>query len=142
MINSPGEYERDDLFIYAIASQTKFGGGDTQNTIYYFRLDDLDVAVLGAHEPTSLPHDVTEVMDNVDVLIIPIAGDQVMNPIAANKLAVKLEAKIVVPTGFTSKKDPNLLAFKEEFSHATTETDKIVLKAKDITQNPQAFILI
>ena len=142
IIDSPGEYERDELFIYGIASTTKSGGADSINTIYYLKIDDLDIAVLGAHEPTSLPHDVTETIDNVDVLIIPIAGDNVLSAVAANKLATKLEAKVIIPVGFADKKDANLLAFLDEFSHETTETDKVVLKTKDLTDNPQSFILL
>ena len=102
VISGPGEYERDDLFIYGLASTTNYGSGGI-NTVYYFNLDSIDVLILGAHEPDALPNEITELADNVDILVVPIAGDSVMGPVAANKLSTKLEAKVIIPIGATKE---------------------------------------
>lgn len=138
VVDSPGEYEKDDLFVYGMSSTTNFGGNNNLNTMYYLQVDGIDICILGAHEPDALPQKVLEMIDNIDVLILPISGDEVMGPIAANKLATKLEAKVVIPVG---KNEANLKVFKEEFSHEINTTDKINLKSSDITTVPKAFIL-
>ncbi len=142
VISSAGEYERDELFIYGFETSTEFMGHNSTNTTYYFNLDSIDVLVLGAHEPDNLPNELTELVDNVDILIVPIAGGGTLGPIAANKLATKLEASVVIPVGYTKKDDEQLKAFHEEFNHKITQVDKLTLKSSDIATTPEAYIIL
>jgi L-ascorbate metabolism protein UlaG (beta-lactamase superfamily) len=141
VISGPGEYEREGLFIYGIASTTIYGSQPGLNTNYYFELDGIDILALGAHEPVELPKNVLEQVDNVDILILPICGDQVLSPVAAHKLATKLEAKIIIPTGPNNIKDANLQAFNEALSHDLETTDKLSLRSSDIGSNPVAYFI-
>ena len=141
VIDSPGEYEKDGLFIHGLSSTTKYGNQDAINTIYYFNIEGLQICVLGAHEPDTLPSSATEVIDEVDILILPIAGDVVLNSIAAAKLANKLEAKIIIPIGFKDKNDPNVVSFVKEQGHEAKYDEKIVVKANDLPAVPVTYIL-
>lgn len=141
VIDSPGEYEKDQLFIHSMNSTTNYRGVAAINTCHYFSIDGIDVLILGAHEPATLPNHVTELVDNVDVLILPVTGDGVMDVISAHKLSTKLEAKVVLPAGSTNPKDPNIQAFLQESSHHTEITDKINLKSTDIPEQPVVYVV-
>ena len=142
VIQGPGEYEREELFIYGVGTTTSFGGNSQPNTVYYFNLDSIDVLVMGANEPDTLPSDLTELVDNVDLLIMPIAGDEILGAVSANKLATKLEASLVLPVGFNKKDDPQLGAFQDEFSHKINMTDKLTLRSTDIPETPEAHVIL
>lgn len=141
VIATPGEYERSELFVYGLASKTNFGGGDNLNVVYYFNLDSIDVLVLGAHESDSLPNELTELVDNVDILIIPVVGDEVLSSSAASKIAAKLEASIVLPSGTTIFDSPAINAFSDDFSHTLEVTDKLTLRSNDIPDSPKAYLI-
>jgi L-ascorbate metabolism protein UlaG (beta-lactamase superfamily) len=151
IINSPGEYEKDGLFIYGLPSTTLYTdkksagkSSDVQarnNVIYFFNLDGLDVCVLGAHEPTSLSQQAAELIDNIDILFVPIMSDMVMDSIAASKLVTKLDPKIIIPTGFTDESDQNLKNFIADSGHDFQAADKLTIKEKDVSAKPTIYFL-
>lgn len=152
IINSPGEYEKDGLFIYGLPSATQFQLKSAPNSkenehlsrnnvIYFFNLDGLDVCVLGAHEPNNLSQQAAELIDNIDVLFIPIMSDMVMDSISAGKLVTKLDPKIIIPTGFISEDDSNLKNFIADTGHDFQLVDKLTLKEKDIAVKPMIYHL-
>src|SRR3989338_5743123 len=96
LVTGPGEYEVKEITASGFPSGSKYGGEPKTNTIYSIHLDGLSVLYLGALGDIDLPTEVLE-MDEPDVLIVPIGGQGTLNPAEAAKLAVKLEAKIIIP---------------------------------------------
>jgi len=140
VISSAGEYEVEELFIYGVTSTTVKDGKSFNNTIYYFNLDGNDVCVLGAHEPLQLPGEATELVDNIDILIMPVTGEGVLSAVDANKIATKLEANLVIPMGSSKESDNGIQAFKDEFGHDWVVSEKINPK-NDKEAKPQAIFL-
>ena len=68
---------------------------------------------------------------DIDILFVPIGGGDVLEVPQASKLAVKLEAKLVIPMHFDATA---LKAFlKEEGKDSNQPVDKLTLKRKDVS---------
>lgn len=128
IISSPGEYEVKDVVAAGFASGSKWGGEARTNTIYSVHFDGLSVMYLGALGDLDLPSDLLE-MDAPDVLITPVGANGALSPAEAQKLAVKLEAKIVVPILYDEK---TLKQFLKETGENVKPVDKLTLKPRDV----------
>lgn len=139
----PGEYEIKEVTVAGF--QTKSGydlGADTQerlNTVYAVDFDGLHVVYLGALGESALPADLLE-LDAPDVLIVPIGGEGTLAPAEAEKLAVKLEAKIVIPILYDDK---SLKVFlKEAGAEGTKAVDKLTIKPKDVVDKENEVVVL
>jgi L-ascorbate metabolism protein UlaG (beta-lactamase superfamily) len=130
-VTGPGEYEIKDVFIKGFKSESKYGGEDRLNTIYTVNLENMNLCFLGAHSNKDLPSEVAEAIDDVDILFVPVGDDGVLSPADANKLAVKLEPKLIIPLYFGN--NAALKAFlKEAGEEDAKPQDKLTLKKKDL----------
>ncbi len=83
-----------------------------------------------------------ESLDEIDLLFVPIAGNGVLDPATAYKLAVSLEPRVIVPMQFDDMKDKNLTHFLKEAGEEKTEAlDKLTLKRKDL-EGKQAEVMV
>lgn len=130
-ITGPGEYEIKDVFIKGFKSESKYGKEDRLNTIYTVNLENMRLCFLGALSSKDLSSDVSEEIDDIDILFVSIGTDGVLSPIDAYKLAVKLEPKLIVPLYWG-----NSVALKTFLKEAGEENikpiDKLTLKKKDL----------
>jgi L-ascorbate metabolism protein UlaG (beta-lactamase superfamily) len=130
-VTGPGEYEIKDVFIKGFKSESKYGGEERLNTIYTVNLENMNLCFLGAHSNKDLPSEVAEAIDDIDILFVPIGDDGVLSPADANKLAVKLEPKLIIPLYFGNT--AALKTFlKEAGEEASKPQDKLTLKKKDL----------
>src|SRR3989338_4419381 len=102
VISGPGEYEVKEITVAGFSAGSKYGGEPRINTIYSVSFDGMSLLYLGALGDLDLPGDVLE-MDSPDVLIVPIGGAGSLSASEAQKLAVKLEAKIIIPVLYDDK---------------------------------------
>lgn len=128
VISGPGEYEMKDITATGFSSGSKYGSAARTNTVYSVHFDGLSIMYLGALGDLDLPSEIME-MDAPDILILPIGGDGVLSAAEAQKLAVKLEAKIVIPILYDDKA---LKQFLKEAGASATPLDKLTLKARDV----------
>jgi hypothetical protein len=139
IISGPGEYEVSGITCAGFPSESQYGKEARINTIYSVEFDGLSVLYLGALSNAELPKEVLE-MDAPDILITPISGEGTLSPSEAQKLAVKLEAKIVIPI-FTS--DKALKTFlKEAGSEDVRPVDKLTLKQKDVAGKENEVVIL
>ena len=130
-VTGPGEYEIKDVFIKGFKSESKYGGEDRLNTIYTVNLENMHLCFLGAHSNKELPSEVTEAIDDIDILFVSIGNDGVLSPADAYKLAVKLEPKLIIPLYFGN--GAALKTFlKEAGEESAKPQDKLTLKKKDL----------
>lgn len=135
----PGEYEVKDVTALGFGSTSKYGGGDRINTIYSVSFDGLTVMYAGAVGTTALPKDIEE-MDAPDVLIVPVGGEGALSPSDAQKLAVNLEAKIVIPVGYDDKSLKHFL--KEAGAEGTKAEEKLTIKKKDVAGKQNEVVVL
>jgi len=139
VIAGPGEYEVKEVTASGFPSGSRYGGAPRTNTIYSVRFDGLSVLYLGALGDLDLPGEVLE-MDEPDVLIIPVDGDGLLNPAEAAKLAVKLEAKIVIPILHDDKSLKQFL--KEAGAEGTQPVDKLTIKPRDVVGKENEVVVL
>ncbi len=138
-ITGPGEYEIKDIAAWGFPSKTIYGGKERINTVYYISFDGLTVLYAGAISETSLPKDAQE-HDAPDVLILPLGAEGTLTPAEAWKLALSVEAKIVIPVGFDAASLK--LFLKEAGAEDVKGEDKLTIKKKDVQgKENEVFIL-
>lgn len=129
VVTGPGEYEVKEITASGYPAGSMYEKEGRINTVYSIHFDGLSVLYLGALGDMDLPSEVLE-MDAPDILIMPVGGDGVLSAAEAEKLAVKLEAKIVIPILYDDK---TLKAFlKEAGVESTKPVDKLTLKPRDL----------
>jgi L-ascorbate metabolism protein UlaG (beta-lactamase superfamily) len=94
-VTGPGEYEVRGVTIKGTQTKSNYGGKEERiNTVYAVRMEDMNLLYLGALSDGSVGASVTEDMESVDVVFVPIGGDGVLDAGEAHKLAVSFEPKI------------------------------------------------
>jgi len=122
IINGPGEYEVDGVFVFGVATyhDTKNGHERGKNTAYMIQLEDLTICHLGdlGHAPAQ---EQIEQFDGIDVLLVPVGGKTALNGAQAAEVVALLEPAIAIPMHF---KMPGL--------NADLETERRFLKEMGI----------
>lgn len=141
VINGPGEYEIDGIFVYGLASE----GADGQvNTIFTTEIDGIRLCHLGALVNSALDPKTIEDIGGVDILFVPIAGGPVLSPKDAAKLAASLEPKVIIPIMSEGGEGENCLkTFAKEIGGNTdNRLDKLTIKRKDLEGKEDEVIII
>jgi len=139
IVFGPGEYEVKEVTAAGFRTKSNYGGEERINTVYAFKLDGLEVVYLGALDESDLPADLLE-MDAPDILIIPVGGEGTLNPAEAQKLAVKLEAKVVIPILYDDKTLKQFL--KEAGAEGTKSEEKLTIKPKDVVEKENEVVVL
>ena len=144
IITGPGEYEVKEITASGFPSGSTYGGDGKINTVYSIKFDGLSVMYLGALGDLDLPSELLE-MDSPDVLIVPVGGNGALSAAEAAKLAVKLEAKIVIPILFDlpGQGDKSLKTFLKEASAENTKpVEKLTIKPRDIAGKQNEVVVL
>jgi L-ascorbate metabolism protein UlaG (beta-lactamase superfamily) len=138
VISGPGEYEVKEVTAAGFPSGSKWGGEARTNTIYLVHFDGMTIMYLGALGDLDLPREVQE-MDSPDVLIVPVGGNGALSPSEAQKLAVKLEAKIIIPILYDDK---TLKQFLKEAGEDVKPVEKLTLKPRDLAGKENEVVVL
>jgi L-ascorbate metabolism protein UlaG (beta-lactamase superfamily) len=138
-ITGPGEYEVREISVAAFPAGSSYGKDPRTNTIYSVHFDGFSILYLGALGDLDIPSEVFE-MDSPDILIIPIGGEGTLDSAEAQKLAVKLEAKVVIPILYNSASLKTFL--KESGDEAVKPIDKLTIKPKDISDKENEVVVL
>lgn len=139
VIQGPGEYEVKGITVAGFPSESSYGKEARINTLYAVDFDGLSIMYLGALSSTELPKEIME-MDAPDILIVPVGGEGTLSPSDAQKIAVTLEAKVVIPILFNDKSLKTFL--KESGSEDVKPTDKLTLKSKDVVGKENEVVVL
>jgi len=129
VVDGPGEYEIGDVSARGFGVATKYDGKDHFTTIYQVKLEEMNIIFLGALSSPDIEPKILGELGDVDILFVPIGGGDVLEVPQASKLAVKLEAKIVIPMHFDKVA---LQAFLKEESSDAKPQDKLTIKKRDL----------
>ncbi|MBP9749685.1 MAG: MBL fold metallo-hydrolase [Candidatus Pacebacteria bacterium] len=139
----PGEYEVNDILIKGYPSVSWYGGVERINTIYLVSIEKMHILFLGALGNKELPSDLKEVLDDVDILFVPVGGDGVLEPSPAHALAVSIEPKLVIPMHWQGVGvDKSIDLFLKEVGEGASRVDKLTLKARDIDGKQNDVVVI
>ena len=134
VISGPGEYETKGVFIKGFQSKTNYDGKERINTVYIVVLEGMTLCFLGALSDEKLCPEFMEAIEDVDILFLPIGDDGVLDTVKANKLAVTLEPKIIIPMHYDGVGSSGALKkfLKEAGEEDTKPIDKLTIKKKDL----------
>lgn len=138
VVSGPGAYEIGDVTARGFGVKTVYEGVERFTTIYQVQLESMNLVFLGAIGSADIDSTVLGSLGDIDILFLPIGGGDVLDVPEASKLAVKLEARLVIPMHYDLP-DPGagkkiLTAFlKEESAEDTQPVEKLTLKKKDVS---------
>ena len=93
--------------------KTKYDKEERFNTIYQVRLEDMNIVFLGALNDLEIDPKILSELGNIDILFVPIGGGDVLEVPQASKIAVKLEAKLVIPMHYDATRSEERRVGKE-----------------------------
>ncbi|MGI8688158.1 MAG: MBL fold metallo-hydrolase [Thermomicrobiales bacterium] len=96
LIDGPGEYEVQDVFLSGIRTRRNGGGVKEFNTVYLVEMDEMIFCHLG-NLSKSLTEAQVEAMGDVDVLFVPIGGEESLSPAGATEVIGQIEPRLVIP---------------------------------------------
>jgi L-ascorbate metabolism protein UlaG (beta-lactamase superfamily) len=111
LIEGPGEYEVQDVFLSGIRTRRN-GGGKDFNTIYLVEMDEMIFCHLGnMNKP--LTDAQVEALGDVDVLFVPIGGGDTLTPAGATEVIGQIEPRLVIPMRYRFADDDGKRALGE-----------------------------
>lgn len=133
VVDGPGEYEIQGIFITGIASyhDRRKGRDRGKNTIYLFDFDGLTVCHLGdlGHVPTQSQ---VEDLSDIDILLIPVGSHTTLNAAEASEVISLLEPRVVVPMHYRT----------EGMEKASLESVDMFLKVMGVKGTPQESLKV
>lgn len=151
IISGPGEYETNGIFVHGLAGTSEYDSktinkdngqdGKRVNTIYSLTVDGINMLFLGA-QSGPLPSTLSAAVDVVDLVFVPIGGNGVYDAKEANKIALNLEAKMVIPMHFKNEKDEVVKQFLKESGSSAVAVDKLTIKRKDLENKEGEVVLL
>lgn len=144
----PGEYAAKGISVMGFLSyrDEENGAKRGQNTTFIFESEDIHVCYLGAlgHEATP---ELIEKLNGVDILFVPVGGEDTLGAKAAAELVRKIEPSIVIPmhykiAGLTLPLETEK-AFCDAIGICPKETLlKLNIKKKDLEGKPMEVVLL
>lgn len=130
IVEGPGEYEIKGIKIIGISSfhDNENGKERGENTIYRIEVDGISIVHLGdlGHK---LNDNSLEILDGVDLLMIPVGGYYTISAQIAAEVISQLDPKIVIPMHFrTTSHDKKIFAQLTEVALFLKEMGKEEIK--------------
>jgi L-ascorbate metabolism protein UlaG (beta-lactamase superfamily) len=146
VVDGPGEYEINGVFVTGIhMTSPKNAKSPTQNKVFVIYMDDITLCHLGdlAYVPTQKQ---VEDMGNIDVLLVPVGGQNALNAAQAAEVISLIEPYIVIPMhyklpGLTIKLDPVSKFLKEMGITKADTVDTLKLTRANFSEETQVILL-
>lgn len=140
VINGPGEYEIKGVAVRGFPSPATYDGEKNINTVYAITLEGMNLCFLGALGSPELTPQAVEALDDIDILFVPVGGSGTINHSQAEKLAVQLEPKAVIPMHYDAASLKSFL--KEAGAEDAKPQEKLTLKRKDLDGKEGEIIVL
>ncbi len=139
VIDGPGEYEVGGAFVKGLLTA---GPANKINVAYALLLDGIKLVHLGilAGTGAELSPALIEELGVIDVLFIPIAGEEIINAKQASKIISDLEPKMVIPVHYTQ--DTLKIFLKEMGKEGVKSVESLALKKKDLLGQQLEVVII
>lgn len=147
VIDSPGEYEIKDVFVFGIPTfhDNKKGSERGQNTVFMFDIEGIKVVHLGDLGHT-LSEEILEKISGADVLLVPVGGVYTLGLKEVLEVISDIEPKIIIPMhykidGLNIDIKP-LNDFAKEMGIENKEPlDKLSINKKTLPEEEEVVIL-
>lgn len=140
VIDTPGEYEMGNVTARGFGVKTTYDKQETFNTIFQVQMEEMNLVFLGALGDPEIEPKILGELGDIDVLFLPIGGGDILSVPQASKLAVKLEAKLVIPMQYDAA--TLKLFLKEEGQESLKPVDKLTIKRKEVSAMEGEVVVI
>lgn len=138
LVDGPGEYEIGGIFVKGFLTS---GPDQKHNTIYQVIFDGIRVVHLGALAESNLNEKIKEELGVVDVLFVPIGGDDLLDARQAARLVAVLEPRVVVPVNYDDK--DSLKKFQKEIgAEEVKSVESYQLKKKELVGKESEVVIV
>jgi len=135
-VSGPGEYEHAGISVLGRGTVTHIGGKEYNTAVYAFIFEDTKLGFLGPIDKPLLAAEM-EILNNCDILFVPV---DTLGAAAANKVAVAIEPKIIIPMDYTKESLKTFL--KEAGEDAIEPLDKLTIRRKEIEAKEGEVIVL
>lgn len=144
LVEGPGEYESSE--VYVVGSKTE---GDQENTIYYLKMGSFGVLDLGVLSSSEGLMKAIEKTTDVDILFLPVGGNDALSYEEANNVINQIEAGLIVPTFYETEGVKGIDDLKDEekfLEEAGVEEprreDELKVKRSKLDPESPEFVLL
>lgn len=148
IINTPGEYEIKDFFIYAISSFHDNSGGKERgsNLIFLIEAEGIRIAHLGDFGQANLTEEQLKKLEGVDILLVPVGGVYTIDAKAAAEIISEIEPRLIIPMHYFEKglkiKLDDVEKFKKEMGNKIEVMDKLKIKKKELPEEDTRVVIL
>ena len=141
IINSPGEYERQNVFVYGLQLP-----GDEERTHFRVEAEEISLGHLGFIKE-KLDNGQLAALEGVDILFVPVGGKSVYDAEEAAKLISQIEPRIVIPiqykcAGSTAGYTDVSAFLKEMGSKSSEAVEKYKVIKKDLPAEETQVVVL
>ncbi|MFA6511842.1 MAG: MBL fold metallo-hydrolase [Patescibacteria group bacterium] len=145
VVDHPGEYESKGVFVYSVETTPEQMVSGKRGMIFLVQAEDLRVAHLGFLK-APLTDVQKELLDEADVLIIPVGGNAVCTPKLAADIVSEMEPRIILPIHYkiagSKEKLDDVQPFLKEIGVKEERMEKLRIKKKDLPQEDAQLVLL
>lgn len=146
VVDMPGEYEVGGMFVYAIPAPRAVEDKSKDNLIFRIECERMTVLHLGALD-RELTDEELKQLNDIDVLLLPVGGGDVMTPKVAVEVLGQLEPRIVIPMSHAVKGEKKPLGTVDAFCKALgtcrrEEATKFKVTEKDLPEEDTLLVVL
>ncbi len=154
VLSGPGEYEVKNVFVTGLTTYHRRQAGmpPERNIAYFFEFGGITVGHLGDIGEVPTQSEIEELnIGEVDILMIPVGGGDILDPTKAVELIGMFEPRLVIPMHFRHDGlEPSLAErlepverFLKEFGSATPEPiETLKVSKSSLPEETQAIIFL
>lgn len=149
IVDGPGEYEKQDIFIQGISSfhDNNKGKDRGRNTCYVIDAEDMKLCHLGDLGQNELTEEQIDEIGEIDILMIPVGGNMNLDAIKASKIIGQIEPKIVIPMHYDIPKIKTKLDDVEKFLKVMGKKGiepqaKLSIKERDLSTEETEVVVL
>jgi len=134
VISGPGEYEIKGTSIKGVKVSSQ---GNLIKTAYLINMEEIQIGYLGELAKKETKPELIGYFEDVDILMLPVGGGEMLDAEAATELINQIEPKIAIPMYYKipglKRRADSLEAFLKEagVNHVKAE-EKLLIKKKDL----------
>ena len=140
LVDGPGEYEIGTVTARGFGVKTIYDKQDAYNTIFQVQREEMNIVFLGALGDPEIDPKILGELSDIDILFLPIGGGDILSVPQASKLAVKLEAKLIIPMQYDAA--TLKLFLKEEGEEGLKGVDKLTIKRKELSSLSGSIVVL
>lgn len=133
LIDSPGEYDVKNIFIRGLEEYNCLDKKE-KSFIVLIESENIKICHLGKFCLKEIPPSMLEEIGDVDVLMVPIGGKEVVEAREAQKIINQIEPRIVIPAYYPENQDPKTTGLQfliKSFGQSEGEIESKILIRKE-----------